>query len=201
MKAIIVGDIINSTEVAPTLWMDSLKAVLSGYGQTPVSWQIYRGDEFQLAVKPNQAIIAVIRIKAAMRSLKLDVRLSIGIGEITYEAPKITESNGPVFVRAGQLFETLRQRKLSLAIDTGTPELNLQLNLFLRFAVSVMEGWLPQSAEYVTARLQNPNLSQEEIGNLLGINQAAVSRRHTRSQLDLILDLDQYYRQQIQHLS
>lgn len=58
-----------------------------------------------------------------------------------------------------------------------------------------MDSWLQQSAEFVLVALQNPTLSQEEIGVKLGVNQAAVSRRQKRAQFELVLQVDQFYRQ------
>ena len=48
---------------------------------------------------------------------------------------------------------------------------------------------------------KNLNLSQEELGQKLGINQAAVSRRQKRAQFDLVLSLDRYFRVQIKQLN
>lgn len=64
----------------------------------------------------------------------------------------------------------------------------------LRLGLTFMDSWLVQSAEFVLITLQNPTLSQDEIGHLLNINQAAVSRRKTRAKYDLVLELDSYFR-------
>ncbi len=192
MKAVLIGDIIGSSEKSEQ-WMNILKSTLHQYGDTPKDWEIYRGDEFQLSTAPNQALLAVYYLKAAMKSVKLDVRLSIGLGDISFESPKITQQNGTAFVRSGQLFESLKQKKLSLAIRSNDVDFDATMNLLLRFASSVIDGWLPQSADYVVTKLNNPELSQSDLGVKLGITQAAISRRHTRSQIDLLLDLHNLY--------
>jgi DNA-directed RNA polymerase specialized sigma subunit len=61
-----------------------------------------------------------------------------------------------------------------------------------------MNQWLVQSAELVLVAIENKSLSQEEIGQRLGINQAAVSRRRKRANFDLVLELENYYRENIQ---
>ena len=63
-----------------------------------------------------------------------------------------------------------------------------------------MDGWLQQSAEFVLVAIQNPTLSQEEIGLILGINQAAVSRRQKRSQFELMLQVERYFRKKVKSL-
>jgi hypothetical protein len=83
LTSVITGDVVQSRSLKNTAsWMKTLKAVLTGYGPSPRSWQIYRGDSFQLELpQPSESLSAAIRIKAAMRSFKgLDVRLSIGVG-------------------------------------------------------------------------------------------------------------------------
>lgn len=201
MTAILIGDIIDSSKTISAEWMISLKEVLLEYGQSPTDWEIYRGDEFQLSVSAEDALVAVYKLKAVMKSLKMDVRISIGLGDVTYEANKITERNGTAFIRSGQLFENLKQKKLSLAIDAGNENFNTTMNILFRFAISVMDGWLPQSAQYVIEKLKHPDLSQIELGTRLGITQAAVSRRHTRSQIDLLLDLERLYSIEIKKLA
>ena len=131
----------------------------------------------------------------------LDVRMSIGIGDKTYDAARISESNGSAFVRSGELFEQLKKQKNTLAINTGQSDFDKEINLMLRLAQTFMNSWLVQSAEFILTEMENPTLSQEEIGLKLNINQAAVSRRRKRSQFELILELENYYRQKIKTLT
>lgn len=201
MIAIITGDMINSRQPSNTDWLDGLKKILSKYGQSPAQWEIYRGDQFQLEVnKPEEALHTAFLIKAYLKTRKLDARMSIGLGEKNYAADKISESNGSAFVRSGDLFETLKKQKLTLAIHTGNIAFDTELNLMLRLGLTFMNHWLAQPAEYVVAALENPKFSQEEIGQKLGISQAAVSRRRKRAEFDLLLELDLYYRNRLQNI-
>jgi hypothetical protein len=198
MTSIITGDIINSRKLPSKAWMDGLKQLLHSKGMNPGAWEIYRGDEFQLEIKnPKEALLAAFQIKAYLKTVKLDARMSIGFGDKTYTAEKISESNGSAFVRSGELFETLKKQKLTLAIHTSNPDFDTEINLMLRLGMTFMNNWLAQSAEYIVAALANPDLSQEEIGMRLGINQAAVSRRRKRAQFDLMLELDAHFRNRI----
>ncbi|MDI9256983.1 MULTISPECIES: SatD family protein [Flavobacterium] len=202
MIGIITGDIVNSRKLSSELWMNGFKALLNTFGKTPADWEIYRGDEFQLEVKqPEAALFVALQLKAYFKTLKLDVRMSIGIGDKTYSANKISESNGSAFLRSGEVFQSLKKQKINLAINTGNQEVDTDLNLKLRLASTFMDAWLPQSAELVLTALQNPNLSQEGIGQKLGINQAAVSRRRKRAQFDLLLETETDFRQKIKNRS
>lgn len=202
MTSVITGDIIGSRQQTSKHWVEDLKKILSPFGETPSQWEVYRGDEFQIEIKnPEEALWSAILIKAHLRALKLDARMSIGFGDKTHEAEKISESNGGAFIHSGELFETLKKQKVTLAMRTGDAVFDEKLNLMLQLALTFMDNWLAQQAEFVAAAIENPTLSQEELGQKLGINQAAVSRRQKRAQFDLVLQLDRYFRTQIKQLT
>ncbi|RED26242.1 SatD family protein [Flavobacterium cutihirudinis] len=202
MTSVITGDIIGSRQQKSNHWVDDLKKILSPFGATPSQWEVYRGDEFQIEVKnPEEALLTAILVKAHLRAIKSDARMSIGFGDKTHNAEKISESNGSAFIHSGELFETLKKQKVTLALRTANAEMDEKLNLMLQLALTFMDNWLAQSAEFVALAIENPNLSQEELGQKLGINQAAVSRRQKRAQFDLVMNLDRYFRTQIKLLA
>ena len=202
MTSVITGDIIGSRQQTSKHWVEDLKKILSPFAETPREWEVYRGDEFQVEIKNSEdALWSAILIKAHLRALKLDARMSIGFGDKTHEAEKISESNGSAFIHSGELFETLKKQKVTLAMRTGNTDIDEKMNLMFQLALTFMDNWLVQSAEFVTVAIENPTLSQEELGQKLGINQAAVSRRQKRAQFDLVLQLDRYFRIQIKQLT
>ncbi|RTY80640.1 hypothetical protein EKL97_10245 [Flavobacterium sp. LS1P28] len=201
MISIITGDIINSRQLPSAIWIDGLKELLNTRGKNPSEWEIYRGDEFQIEItNPEEALLTALQIKAYLKTLKLDARMSIGFGDKTYSGATISESNGTAFVRSGELFETLKKLKTTLVINSGTSDLDTEINLMLRLGLTFMDNWLAQSAEFIVVSMANKMLSQEEIGTKLGINQAAVSRRRKRAQFDLVLELDNHFRKKIKNL-
>ena len=149
---------------------------------------------------PEDALLIAFQIKAFFKSINLDVRMSLGFGDKTYKTRKITESNGTAFVRSGETFETLKKQKVNLALNSGNEAFDEELNLMLKLSLSYMDNWLQQSAEFVLITIQNPTLSQEEIGVKLGINQAAVSRRQKRSNFELLMQVENYFRKKIKTL-
>jgi hypothetical protein len=201
MIVILTADIINSRKLSSKKWMNDFKQLLNSFGKSPNDWEIYRGDEFQLEIKnPEDAFLIAFQLKAFFKSINLDVRMSLGFGDKTYKTKKITESNGSAFIRSGELFETLKKQKINLAVNSGNPDFDEEFNLILQLSMSFMDSWLQQSAEFVLVAIQNPTLSQEEIGLKLGINQAAVSRRQKRSQYELLLQVDRYFRKKVKSL-
>ena len=202
MTSVITGDIIGSRQQKSKHWVEDLKKILSTFGEMPGQWEIYRGDEFQVEINnPEEALLAAILIKAHLRAIKSDARMSIGFGDKTHNAEKVSESNGTAFIHSGELFETLKKQKVTLAMRTGDLFFDEKMNLMLRLALTFMDNWLVQSAEFVAVAIENPGLSQEELGQKLGINQAAVSRRQKRAQFELVMNLDRYFRTQIKQLT
>jgi len=196
MIAIITGDIINSEDHPSSQWIDLLKNYFNQFGASPMNWEIYRGDEFQLKVTEKNALFTAIRIKAMLKSIKgLDVRMGVGIGLETYIGTGVTESNGPAYQRSGRNFETLKESKVNLSIATGDTNKDRTLNLMLRLALDFMDDWSVVSAEIVTLALDYPQFSQKEIAQRLGIKQSAVSQRLKRARLDLVLDVLSYYKE------
>jgi len=201
MTSVITGDIIDSRKNESQHWVEDLKKILSPIGKTPTQWEVYRGDEFQIEIEnPEDAFLTAVLIKAHLRAIKSDARMSIGFGNKTHSAAKISESNGTAFINSGELFETLKKQKVTLAMRTGDTAFDEKMNLMIQLALTFMDSWLVQSAEFVAKAIENPTLSQEELGQILGINQAAVSRRQKRAQFDLVMNLDRYFKTQIKQL-
>lgn len=200
MISIITGDIINSRKTSrPGEWLKALKKTLSLYGKSPQKWEIYRGDSFQLEVTNiSDSFLAAIRIKAAIKSFKgLDVRMAIGIGEKTFPASKITESNGPAFIHSGELFEQIRKNRQTLAVKSPWPGLDKELNLIISLSCIAMDKWTPPSAELVNLSLGLKEVSQKTLMKKLGIVQSAVSERQARAYFTEIMAAEHFIHEKL----
>lgn len=201
MIAIITGDIINSEKHNASEWINKLKSLFSEWGESPMDWEIYRGDEFQIRLPVAKALWASIRIKSLIKSTKnLDVRMAIGIGSESFVGASVSESNGTAFQNSGRLFERLKEEKLNLVVATEDSKENETLNLILKLALDFMDEWTPVSAEIVALVLKNPNTSQTEIANTLNIQQSAVSQRQKRARVHLVTELLNYYTKTIERM-
>lgn len=198
MIAIIKGDIIASRKIQnPERWMLPLKQLLETWGQSPKNWELVWGDFFQIEVpNPEDALRRALIIKALIKSVEpenagkkqssIDVRMAIGIGEKTYNGDRISESNGPAFVNAGEKFEKLNKEKVNLAIQTPWKQIDEDINLNLKLAGIFMDEWTVSSAQLVELFFKHPQATQTEIGEMLGIRQNSVSGRWTRSHIEEI---------------
>ncbi|ANH81138.1 hypothetical protein A8C56_09250 [Niabella ginsenosidivorans] len=202
MIAIITGDIIRSETTDPQEWMPVLKRFLKKQGSTPADWEIYRGDAFQLKLPPQDALFKCLLLKSMVKQKpELDVRLSIGLGTVDYEAGKITESNGTAFVRSGRQFDHLKEDKINLAFATGDAQADTTLNLMARFASLITDNWSVAAAEIVQLFMEKPELNQQQIADQLKINQSAVSQSRKRAQFDLLMDFNTYYKNTVKALN
>lgn len=197
---IITGDIIKSrTQLNTELWLTTLKSALSYLSTNAQHWDIYRGDSFQIELKDVfSGFIAAVYIKACIKTIHgLDVRLAIGIGDKSYIGDSVSESSGAAFIYSGETLETLKKDKQNLRIKTNNSQIDKELNLYFRLALIAMDRWTANSAEIVKLTIEKPKAIQSEMGEIIGINQNAVSTRQKRAYLDEILELDSLYRKKI----
>lgn len=212
MIALITGDIINSRELTDqNLWIQPFKKLLGKWGITPKNWEIFRGDSFQLEIlDPRESLLAALQIKALMKSLPypntkkrsspVDVRMAIGIGSKSYDADKVSESNGDVFIRSGEKFEQLKGEMITLAINSPWPDWNDEMNLYLKLAGIQMDSWSISSGELMSEMLSNPDRKQAEIGEVLHINQNSVSKRYKAANGEDILAMEKLFRKKLSQL-
>lgn len=212
MVAVIKGDIIASRKlVNQAIWLTPLKNLLATWGSSPRDWKITAGDYFQLELaNPESALKKALEIKALIKKVEpldaqskmstLDVRLAIGIGEKTYSGETIDESNGPAFHYSSDKFAELKKDHVTLSIKTPWEEFNEEMNLYLKLAGTFMDQWSVASAEIVQIVLQNPHITQEEIGQQIGIKQNSVSGRWSRAHVKEILEIESMFRKKIKSL-
>ncbi len=201
MVAIITGDIINSQKTDSELWLPKLKELLGRWSATPETWEVYRGDEFQLKCSVDEVFSKSLAIKSLIRTFEnLDVRLAIGIGNEVFLSEKITESNGSAYVNSGRLLNDIKTDGRTLAIQTETDKVNRDLNILFKWTSIDFDNWTVATAEIIHRLLINPELTQEELAKELNITQSSVSQRIKRSNFDLILETDLYFRKKITEL-
>lgn len=203
MISIITGDIINSQSAKlPRAYLEQIRKTLTRFGQEGKTWEIFRGDSFQLeVVQAEDAFWISVYIKAALKTSKnLDARMAMGIGEKTYAAKNISEANGSAFVRSGAVFETLKREKSNLLLNTGNLIFDKEINVYIQLALIAMDHWTPNSAEIIKLAIENPTYNQRELGKLIGIKQNTVSERQKRASWDELYAFDAVFRTKIKSL-
>ncbi len=197
MVCIITGDIIGSRKVKDS-WLLNLKNALKGISGQNNKWEIYRGDSFQVEVKPEDAIKTAAYLKACIRVNKpADVRMGIGIGEVKSKRKKLSESSGDAFVNSGIAFDSLKQARVNLAIKTDFADFDEEINVLIKLSLISMDSWGMVAAEMVKLALENENLLQNELAAISGRTQSSVSEALKRAHYTEIMEMDKLYRKKL----
>jgi hypothetical protein len=212
MIAIITGDIFASRKlVNQDKWLLPLKKLFSTWGDSPKDWKLERGDFFQVEITNSEEVIKkALEIKALIKKVApvdarkkistIDVRLAIGIGEKSYTGESVFESNGSAFINSGEKFDLLKKENTKLGIKSPWKDFDEEINLYLKLAGNFMDKWSVSSAELVEIVLNEPNITQDEIGKKLGIQQSGVSRRWNRANVNEIMEVEKIFRKKINTL-
>jgi hypothetical protein len=202
MTSIITGDIINSKKVDPEAWLIVLKDELGKIGTSPSQWEIFRGDGFQVEVRdPLEALIIAIKIKTAIKTIKkIDVRMAIGIGDKTHISDCITECNGTAFIYSGEKFDVLKKKKCNLDINSQWHDFNKEIGLYLKLGLVAMDKWSTSVAKTIKMAIDNPNDSQEVLGEKLGIRQNTISENLNNGYYNEILAINEMYKTKLKLL-
>ena len=201
MTAILTGDIVNSREnINQATWLAPLKKLLNSFGKGPEQWEIYRGDSFQLEIKdPEKALLSALKIKALIKGHdRLDVRIAIGIGQKTYKASRITESNGEAFIFSGETFNKLGKQKRTIALKTPWADFDETMDIMLRLASIQMDKWTALTADIVKTSLDHPEMTQLQIAKILKKkSQSDISEGRRRAAFDEITTMEAYFRTRV----
>lgn len=138
--------------------------------------RFYRGDSFQLAVNTKDALLLAIKFRMEIKQWKEqnDVRISIGIGEVSQWNDDVLLAGGSAFERSGKNLDNLKETGLNIIIVTGNAELDDELETYCYMADEFIKN---QTAVQATLVFQMLNgIQQIEIAKMLGISQPSVSK-------------------------
>lgn len=197
MVAVITGDIINSRKVNSEIWLPKLKEYFSKIILDNEKWEIYRGDSFQIEVETNNALEIAMCIKALIKSnSKIDVRMSIGIGEKNFKGKKITESYGTAYINSGESFEKIKNN--TLILRSPFQEFDDYFNPILRLLSFISNNWKPVTSETIFYTLTHRELLQKEIAERLSKDKTTVNKALKRGGYDEIIEIIDLYTKKIQ---
>ncbi|MEC4114113.1 SatD family protein [Myroides pelagicus] len=192
MIAVITGDIVNSRSVDPNEWHIPLRNFLSKAITDQTKWEIYRGDSFQIQTDISSAFELMLLIKALIKQVpKLDVRMSLGIGESEYEVEKITESYGQAYINSGEAFEGLKDK--TLLLKTPSKDFDEYFNPILGVVSFIADQWKPETARAFFYGLYYKDELQKEISEKMGINNTTLSRALKRAAFDELTSILNLY--------
>lgn len=192
MQAVITADLIHSRKQPAALWMPVLTDQLEAL--TP-DWEIYRGDSFQLLLPAEEALSAVFLLKARLKQMyPLDLRAAIGLGEVTYQAAQITQSNGSAFVYSGTCFDALK--KCNLALMSQHAHWDTYMNLLLLLTSTFADHWSAATARVLATALSFPEQNQNQWAQRLQKSQSTINAALKRGNYDELKRVIDYYAQE-----
>lgn len=195
MKGIITADVVGSTKI-PYEQRGMLPDVLNELAAQlqricPIRLEIYRGDSFQVEVDYYELtpfIAALLRIGLKSKSLnktnKLDARMSIGIGEVSYVGESIGQSDGEAYILSGRAFENLGKQRLK--ITTGKEATNDELNVLSVILDDLLTSLTVAQSKVVFECLYDPEIKQKLIAKKLCVKPQVVNKAINASKLSII---------------
>lgn len=217
MKAIITGDIINSSrynkegrdEILNTL----LKIIDKLEHRDQCDYSIFRGDSVQgLLYEPQKALRHALFLKSSLKALKIssfngskrdlvkhkkirssetDIRISIGIGEVNYMRDRLEESDGEAFRYSGQELDKMKSTGKGIILKSSFPVFDNEWKVILALMDEVINKWSVSSAELVLGKLEG--LSDIALSKKLNISRAAISLRKKYAGWESIKKALEYY--------
>jgi len=206
MKAVITGDLIDSTNYKPQELDGILNIINTEFEAFRTTYQtdfkIFRGDSFQgVVLDPVLALDLAMTIKTAVSKIAIqnksssglvDFRIAIGIGNINLKRDSILESNGEAFQFSGKALDTMKGDYPRLLLKTADENLNDEFNVHFGLLDSVTSKWSVASAEVIY--YLHKGKKEIEVAKILGINQSAVNHRKKAANWDAIFMLLKRYK-------
>ncbi|MCB2197703.1 MAG: SatD family protein [Bacteroidetes bacterium] len=190
--AVLTGDIVNFSKLKVSernTVLKSLKDIFhyilsvdKGVAKLNSSYEIFRGDSFQLIVENKEhALRYCLLIRSGLRALYdnhipdlCDAKIAVGIGNVDYIGKSLAESDGDAFRYSGRELDKLGKKERTV-IKTDNPEVNRELEVELVLLDSIIVNWTFLQSRAVYEKLLESK--QSIIAKKLGITRGGVSLR------------------------
>jgi hypothetical protein len=180
--AVITGDIINSSELS-TAGRKKLQRELDSFSKDAYdTWpdlqmQQYRGDSIQAILTTNRSksLRMALRLQSRLIASDFSIRLSLGIGEISFKTKNLITSDGSAFRASGSYLDTLKKTGELISIAGADDDFSGEWQTHSASLNYIIQDWTPQQAEAVGFLIKG--ITQEHTARLLKITQPSVHQR------------------------
>lgn len=205
MQAIITGDIVNSTALAPAAekkLIRLLRQVLQDH-----RFEFYRGDSFQVYLQNAAAALPLaLRCRAAAIGLgggaavaSSDVRVSIGAGKIKTPGASLGISKGEAFVLSGRAFDEMVKQDTRLAISAGNALANEGLQVIADYGNAIFKDMTSKQALVIFELLKGG--TQQDAATKLKKSKSTIHQHVSAGRWPEIEKLLDHYKNIIRQLS
>ena len=189
MYCVIVGDIVNSRELAPDIREKVTRAAKDIFdrintdhiGSLMTTFGMVRGDSFEGVMLTQHYAPQIVQdiIKAFYRVEKTTVRISVVLGQLTVTGSDRNDTDGPAFHKALDDLAKIKERKsthwLQVSFDIGPLAQGL-IDSQLALLTALTKGWTDKQREIVWA-MDAHGEQQKTVGKLLNIPPSVVSKQ------------------------
>lgn len=196
IQAVITGDIVNSTKLPASKTSRLTQRIIEVFDKNKN--EFYRGDSFQAYIKePKEALrLALLCRTAAINIAKdekvvSDVRISIGIGNITGTIRSLKTAKGEAFVLSGRMLDEIIKTEQRLAITSGNHLANEGLQVIADYINSIFQLMTAKQAEVIFELLQGQQ--QQAVAKKLKKTKSSIHQRVTAGRWPEIERLLQQY--------
>jgi hypothetical protein len=178
-KAVVItGDVINSSELSTAARKKLQRKLDSFYtGSSDVEMQQFRGDSIQALITNNRSVSLrfALMLQSTLMASAFKIRLSIGIGEISYKSKNIITSDGSAFRASGLYLDTLKKTGDMISIAGADENFTSEWQTHSASLNYIIKDWTPLQAEVVDLQLQA--YTQQQMAKKLKITQPSVHQR------------------------
>jgi hypothetical protein len=187
LAAVLTGDIVNSTGLTPGQEGKLIKELVEVLNRffAPHLYEFFRGDSFQVYLKdPAEALrmalvcrglaIGIAGHREEESAVISDVRVSIGIGEVSRPVKTLGLAKGEAFLLSGRQFDQLKEKEQRLAICCSDPVANIGFEVMADHLDSIYSQMTVKQAHLIVALLQG--ITQQQYAEKEQRSKSTVSR-------------------------
>jgi len=179
---VISGDVIDSSLLKATPRKKLQHLLDSFFDQAAKQWpdlqmQQYRGDSIQAILTKNRvaALRLVLLLQSHLAKESFKIRLSIGVGDISFKSKQVITSDGSAFQASGPWLDVLAKSGEVISIAGINDDFTSEWQAHSASLNYIIQHWTVQQAAAVYLQLQDH--TQQEIAKKLKIKQPSVYQR------------------------
>lgn len=207
IAAVLTGDVVNSTQLSQSQEKLLFK-ILSALFTERHTFEFFRGDSFQLYMDdPKDALRMALACRSVAIGLtasdtvenerKYDIRISIGIGQVSVPVKSLSIAKGEAFLLSGRSFDGLGDSR-RLTIVCGNEIADIGLAVIADYLDIICKGMTAKQAELITALLQGT--TQQQMAITLDKSKSTISQLANAGRWPEIEKLLEYYKRMIEKL-